>query len=119
MPTAGSETRRPATAVAPGERGAVPVAARVVAKTAAQAAREVLGPLPKDAVPSHATVAVHHDIARVRVHLELDHPSDIGARCAAVRRHVVERVGALVDTEVREVVVHVERLHPGRTQGRA
>ncbi|MEU0964139.1 hypothetical protein ABZ357_01380 [Streptomyces sp. NPDC005917] len=119
MTTASRETRRPPTAVAPGERGAIRIADRVVAKIAAQAAREVVGPLPKDAVPPHATVAVSHDTARVRVHLELGYPSDIGARCAAVRRHVVERVGALVDMEVREVVVHVERLHPAQTQGRA
>ncbi|MGW7420600.1 Asp23/Gls24 family envelope stress response protein [Streptomyces sp. NPDC054813] len=119
MTGASSETRRTATVVAPGERGAVRIADRVVAKIAGQAAREVLGPLPKDAVPPHATVAVHHGTARVRVHLELDYPSDIGARCAAVRRHVVERVGALVDMEVREVAVHVERLHPAKTQGRA
>ncbi|MFE3162397.1 hypothetical protein [Streptomyces sp. NPDC059224] len=119
MTTASSETRGPATVVPPGDRGAVRIADRVVAKIAAQAAREVLGPLPKDAVPPHATVVVHHGTARVRVHLELDYPSDIGARCAAVRRHVVERVGALVDMEVREVVVHVERLHPAQSPGRA
>ncbi|MFG3025765.1 Asp23/Gls24 family envelope stress response protein [Streptomyces sp. NPDC048254] len=118
MTTASSGTCGRPTAVAPGERGAVRIADRVVAKIAAQAAREVLGPLPKDAVAPHATVAVHHGTARVRVHLELDYPSDIGARCAAVRRHVVERVGALVDMEVREVAVYVERLHPAQTQGR-
>ncbi|MER6465366.1 Asp23/Gls24 family envelope stress response protein [Streptomyces sp. NPDC048409] len=119
MTGASSGTHRPATAVAPGERGAVRIADRVVAKIAAQAAREVLGPLPKDAVPPHATVVVHHGTARVRVHLELDYPSAIGARCAAVRRQVTERVGALVDMEVREVAVHVERLHPAQTPGRA
>ncbi|MER6532517.1 hypothetical protein ABT215_01590 [Streptomyces sp900105755] len=119
MTPASDEPRGAATAVAPGERGAVRIADRVVAKIAAQAAREALGPLPKDAVPPHATVVTHHGTARVRVHLELDYPSDIGARCAAVRRHVVERVGALVDMDVREVAVHVERLHPDRTQGRA
>ncbi|MEW2302504.1 hypothetical protein AB0958_21460 [Streptomyces sp. NPDC006655] len=43
----------------------------------------------------------------------------IGARCTAVRRHVVERVGALVDMAVREAAVHVVRPHPVQTQGRA
>ncbi|MGW3125460.1 Asp23/Gls24 family envelope stress response protein [Streptomyces sp. NPDC001123] len=119
MTSVSGETRGAPTAVAPGERGAIRIADRVVAKIAAQAAREALGPLPKDAVPPHATVVTHHDTARVRVHLELDYPSDIGARCAAVRRHVVERVGALVDMDVREVAVHVERLHLAQTQGRA
>ncbi|MGY4975600.1 hypothetical protein ACWCYL_00270 [Streptomyces sp. 900105755] len=119
MTPASGGTRGGPTAVAPGERGSVRIADRVVAKIAAQAAREALGPLPKDAVPPHATVVTHHDTARVRIHLELDYPSDIGARCAAVRRHVVERVRALVDMDVREVAVQIERLHPDRTQGRA
>lgn len=116
--------RGAATAVAPGARGATRIADRVVAKIAAQAAREAVGPLPKDAAPPHATVVVRPPAAesartqgtatasaRVRVHLELDYPTDIGARCAAVRRHVTERVGALVDMEVPEVAVEVERLH--------
>jgi uncharacterized alkaline shock family protein YloU len=117
-----TELRAPLTVVAPGERGATRIADRVVAKVAAQAAGEVLGKLPPDATRPHATVAVHHGTARVRVHLELDYPSDIGGRCGQVRRHVVERVGALVGMEVPEVVVHVERLHlvpaHGAAQGR-
>jgi len=114
--------RRPPTAVAPAERGATRIADRVVAKIAAQAAREVLVVLPADAVPPHATVVVHHETARIRVSVELDYPSDIGGQCSAVRRHVAERVGALAGMEVREVAVQVERLHlapaPGAAQGR-
>ncbi|MFD8004410.1 Asp23/Gls24 family envelope stress response protein [Streptomyces mirabilis] len=105
------DTRRPLTAVEAAERGATRIADRVVAKIAAQAAREALDPLPPDAVPPHATVVVHHESARVRLHLELGYPSDIGARCNAVRRHVAERVDALTGMEVPEVTVHVERLH--------
>jgi uncharacterized alkaline shock family protein YloU len=105
------DTRRPLTAVEAAERGATRIADRVVAKIAAQAAREALDPLPPDAVPPHATVVVHHEIARIRVHLELGYPSDIGGRCNAVRRHVAERVDALTGMEVPEVTVHVERLH--------
>ncbi|MCX4432893.1 hypothetical protein AB0E09_39760 [Streptomyces mirabilis] len=105
------DTRRPPTAVEAAERGATRIADRVVAKIAAQAAREALDPLPPDAVPPHATVVVHHQSARVRVHLELGYPSDIGARCKEVRRHVAERVDALTGMEVPEVTVHVERLH--------
>jgi uncharacterized alkaline shock family protein YloU len=105
------DTRRPPTAVEAAERGATRIADRVVAKIAAQAAREALGPLPPDAVPPHATVVVHHQSAHVRVHLELGYPSDIGARCKEVRRHVAERVDALTGMEVPEVTVHVERLH--------
>lgn len=105
------DTRRPPTAVEAAERGATRIADRVVAKIAAQAAREALDPLPPDAVSPHATVVVHHETARVRVHLELGYPSDIGARCNAVRRHVAERVDALTGMEVPEVTVHIERLH--------
>jgi uncharacterized alkaline shock family protein YloU len=105
--------------VGPGERGATRIADRVVAKIAAQAAREALGPLPPDAAPPHATVVVHPaGTARFRIHLELGYPTDIGARCAAVRRHVAERVGALVGTEVSEVAIQVDRLHPAPAYGR-
>ncbi len=116
------ERGRPLAVVAPGERGATRIADRVVAKIAAQAAREALGPLPQEAAPPHATVVVHHETVRVRVHLELDYPCDIGDRCFQVRRQVVQRVRALVGMEVPEVAVQVERLHPtrahGATQGR-
>ncbi len=113
--------------VPPGERGATRIADRVVAKIASQAAREAVGQLPKDAARPYADVVVRPqaaegrpvDAARVLVHLELDYPCDIGSRCAAVRRHVVKRVGAWVGMEVPEVAVHVERLHPARGQGAA
>ncbi|MDL5200761.1 hypothetical protein [Streptomyces sp. ALI-76-A] len=111
------ELRGPLAVVPPAERGATRIADRVVAKIAGQAAREALGELPPDAGPPHATVVVHHGTARLRVHLELDYPGDIGARCARVRRHVVERVGALVGIEVLEVAVQVERLHPAQAHG--
>ena len=65
----------------------------------------------------HATVIVHRDVARVRVSLELDYPSDIGGQCAAVRRQVAQRVEALTGMEVPEVAVLVERLHSTQTRG--
>ncbi|MEU9171355.1 hypothetical protein AB0D34_26735 [Streptomyces sp. NPDC048420] len=111
--------RRPltATAVPPGDRGATRIADRVVAKIAGQAAREVLGELPAEAEPPYATVVVHREVARIRMHLELGYPSDIGSRCRAVRHHVVERVVALVGMEVSEVALQVERLHPAQAHG--
>jgi uncharacterized alkaline shock family protein YloU len=121
---------RRAAAVPPGGRGATRIADRVVAKIAAQAAREAVGPLPPDAGRPHTTVVVRPhpggggpaDAAHIHVHLELDYPSDLGARCRAVRRHVTERVGALAGMTVPEVAVQVERLHlapaPGAAQGR-
>jgi uncharacterized alkaline shock family protein YloU len=120
--TGSGELRRPLTVVPPGERGATRITDRVVAKIASQAAGEAVGDLPAGAARPHATVVVHRETARVRVHLELGYPADIGARCARVRRHVGERVVALVGMEVSEVVVHVERLHltpaHGLAQGR-
>ncbi|MFJ4683599.1 Asp23/Gls24 family envelope stress response protein [Streptomyces sp. NPDC091377] len=107
--------------VPPAERGATRIADRVVAKIAAQAAREAVGRLPEAAGSPHATVVVRPhargaddapaEAAHIRLHLELDYPTDIGARCRAVRHHVAERVGGLVGMEVPEVAVEVERLH--------
>jgi len=128
------ELRRPTATVAPGERGATRIADRVVSKIAAQAARETLSDQSEDTSPPHATVVIrpHSRLrssggtpiaaAHVRIHIDLDYPCDIGARCADVRRHVTSRVGALVGMEVPEVAVHVERLHltpvHGVAQGR-
>ncbi|MFG3344615.1 Asp23/Gls24 family envelope stress response protein [Streptomyces sp. NPDC048018] len=96
-------------------RGATTIADRVVAKIAAQAAREALDALPKEGSAPHATVVVHRDVARVAVTLELDYPADIGRQCGAVRGRVRQRVETLVGIEVHEVSVHVERLHSVHT----
>ncbi|MFD9442999.1 hypothetical protein ACFWBR_33240 [Streptomyces sp. NPDC060006] len=93
------------------------MADRVVVKIAAQAAREALDTPPPDAAPPHATVVVHHGLARVRVTVELGYPGDIGARCGAVRRQVAQRVEALAGMKVPEVAVQVERLHSAQTRG--
>ncbi|MFF5962171.1 hypothetical protein ACFY64_00225 [Streptomyces collinus] len=120
--TAAGELDRPLAVVPPGERGGTRIADRVVTKIASQAAREAVGTLPPGAGRPSASVVVHHEVAHVRVHIELDYPCDIGARCRQVRHHVVERVGALVGMQVPEVVVQVERLHlvaaPGAVEGR-
>ncbi|KJY36929.1 hypothetical protein VR46_30390, partial [Streptomyces sp. NRRL S-444] len=126
--------------VPPADRGATRIADRVVAKIAAQAAREALaaqpaggaaqavglvGPVgsagPAGAGPAapHATVTVHHDIARVRVSLELDYPSDLAARCAAVRRRVVSRIEECAGMSVPEVDIDIEHLHSAHTPGSA
>lgn len=105
--------------VAPAWRGATRIADRVVAKIAARAAREALGTVPADGSPPHATVTVRHDVARVRISVELDYPSDIGAQCGAVRRRVAERVKALAGMEVPEVAVQVERLHSAQVRAAA
>ncbi|MFI8516251.1 Asp23/Gls24 family envelope stress response protein [Streptomyces sp. NPDC085481] len=96
-------------------RGATTVADRVVAKIAAQAAREALTAVPKGGSAPHASVVVHREAARVAVSLELGYPSDIGRQCGAVRGRVRHRVEELAGLEVHEVTVHVERLHSPHT----
>ncbi|MFD5412186.1 hypothetical protein ACFV4Q_16805 [Streptomyces nojiriensis] len=100
--------------VAAADRGSTLIADRVVAKIAAQAAREALS-APSGA-PPHATVTVHHDIARVRVSLELDYPSDLAAQCAAVRARVALRVEECAQMSVPEVDIDVEHLHSTHTR---
>ncbi|MEU9237052.1 hypothetical protein AB0D36_32215 [Streptomyces subrutilus] len=93
------------------------MADRVVAKIAAQAAREALAePLADRAAAPHATVTVHHDIARVRVSLELDYPSDLGAQCAAVRSQVALRIEECAAMSVPEVDIDIEHLHATHTR---
>lgn len=92
-----------------GERGATRIADRVVAKIAAQAAREALAAEP-GAAP-HATVTVHHDVARVRVSLELPYPGDLAAQCAAVRSQVARRIEEGAGMRVPEVDIDIEHLH--------
>ncbi|CAL9613605.1 hypothetical protein [Streptomyces sp. NPDC090994] len=117
--SAAAEPRAARDAVPPGERGATRITDRVVAKVAAQAAREAVGELPPDAARPHARVVVRHGAARVRVHLELDYPCDVGARCGRVRHRVAERVSTLTGMKVPEVTVRVERLHPAAEYGAA
>ncbi|MCB5181217.1 Asp23/Gls24 family envelope stress response protein [Streptomyces antimicrobicus] len=102
-----------------GERGATRIADRVVAKIAARAAQEALTGPPAGAAPPHAAVTVHHDIARVRISLELGYPTDIAAQCAAVRRQVADRVEECTDMAVPEVDIDVEHLHAGPGAGSA
>ncbi|MFK0047390.1 hypothetical protein ACIQU4_25390 [Streptomyces sp. NPDC090741] len=116
--------------VPPADRGATRIADRVVAKIAAQAAREALtaqpdGPPEADRAGSaggavagapHATVTVHHDIARVRVSLELEYPSDLAAQCAAVRHQVVRRIEECAAMSVPEVDIDIEHLHSAHTR---
>ncbi|MFF0475930.1 hypothetical protein [Streptomyces sp. NPDC004284] len=97
-------------------RGATTIADRVVAKVAAQAAREALDAVPEGGSKPHASVVVHREVARVSVSLDLDYPSDIGRQCGAVRSRVRTRVEHLVGLEVHEVTVHVEHLHSAHTR---
>lgn len=59
---------------------------------------------------------MHHDIARVRVSLELAYPSDLAAQCAAVRHQVVHRVEECAGMSVPEVDIDIEHLHSAHTR---
>ncbi|WP_406260595.1 Asp23/Gls24 family envelope stress response protein [Streptomyces chartreusis] len=133
----GEADRRPG--IPRGERGAITVADRVVAKVASQVAREALsrftesvGHVPPGRRTPRVTTSVRRAPerktaerdaesaagrqallfeARMRIAVELGYPSDIGAQCAAVRREVTERLRAWAGMEVSDLVVSVERLH--------
>ncbi|MEU8542724.1 hypothetical protein AB0C52_22550 [Streptomyces sp. NPDC048717] len=109
-----AQRRAGAARVPPAGRGATTIADRVVAKIAAQAAREAID-VPEWGQPPHASVVVHGDTARVSVSLELGYPGDVGRQCGAVRGRVRTRVETLAGMRVHEVAVHVERLHSVRT----
>ncbi|WP_435859648.1 Asp23/Gls24 family envelope stress response protein [Streptomyces narbonensis] len=133
--------RRPA--VPRRERGATSVADRVVAKIAAQVAREALsrfsestGHVPPGHRTPHVTAVVRGapersssekaggpagsrrmvGQARLSIAVELGYPSDIGAQCAAVRREVTDRVTEWAGVEVSDLVVAVERLHSAHSR---
>ncbi|MEV7797230.1 Asp23/Gls24 family envelope stress response protein [Streptomyces sp. NPDC087512] len=134
--------RRPG--VPRGERGAITVADRVVAKIAAHVAREALsrftesaGHVPPGRRTPHVTTSVRwaperntagRDAesaagrqaalgeARMRITVELGYPSDIAAQCAAVRREVTERLRTWAGMDVSDLAVSVERLHSVHTR---
>lgn len=112
-------TRATPPLVPPADRGATRIADRVVAKIAAQAAREALTERPERAAAPHTTVTVHHDIARVRVSLELAYPSDLGAQCAAVRALVVRHIEEYAQMSVPEVDIDIEHLHSAHPRSAA
>jgi uncharacterized alkaline shock family protein YloU len=133
----GEADRRPG--IPRGERGAIAVADRVVAKIASHVAREALsrftesvGHVPPGRRTPHVTTSVRRaperntagrdaesaagrqaviGEARMRITVELGYPSDLGAQCAAVRREVTERLRTWAGMDVSDLVVSVERLH--------
>ncbi|SDM76709.1 hypothetical protein SAMN04487981_102514 [Streptomyces sp. cf386] len=138
----GEADRRPG--IPRGERGAITVADRVVAKIASQVARDALSRFTESAghvPPGRRTPRVTTSVqraperntagrddesaagrqallfeARMRITVELGYPSDIGAQCAAVRREVTERLRTWTGMEVSDLVVSVERLHSVHTR---
>jgi uncharacterized alkaline shock family protein YloU len=133
----GEADRRPG--IPRGERGAIVVADRVVAKIASQVAGEVLSRFTESVghvPPGRRTPRVNTSVrraperntagggdesaagqqtvvgeVRMRITVELGYPSDIGAQCAAVRREVTERLRTWAGMDVSDLVVSVERLH--------
>lgn len=126
----------PVVPVPAAERGALRIAERVVAKLAAEAAREAVAAASKAPPPvprrrgggTHATAVVRRQPAdddagvgqaSIQVAVELRYPSDIGAQCGAVRRHVTLRLRELAGMDTSHVAVAVERLHAVDGDGRA
>ena len=127
-----------------GERGAITIADRVVAKIASRVAREALsrftesvGHVPPGRRTPRVTTSVRRaperqsagrdgesaagrqaaiGEARLRIAVELGYPSDIGAQCAAVRREVTEKLRTWAGMEVSDLAVSVERLHSVHTR---
>ncbi|EKX64298.1 Asp23/Gls24 family envelope stress response protein [Streptomyces ipomoeae] len=138
----GEADRRPG--IASGQRGAIAVADRVVAKIASHVAREALSRFPESVghvPPGGRTPRVTTSVrraperqtagrdgesaagrqaalgeARLRITVELGYPSDIGAQCAAVRREVTDRLRTWAGMEVSDLAVSVERLHSAHTR---
>ncbi|MFD5132290.1 Asp23/Gls24 family envelope stress response protein [Streptomyces olindensis] len=138
----GEANRRPG--IPRGERGAITIADRVVAKIASHVAREALSRFTDsvDHVPPgrrmpRVTTSVRRaperqaagrdgesaagrqaalGEARLRITVELGYPSDIGAQCAAVRREVTDRLRTWAGMEVSDLAVSVERLHSAHTR---
>lgn len=115
--------------VPPAERGATRIAERVVAKLAAQAAREALretaahpaaAPAPRAGGSRYPEAHVSlrgsatpgsGEVADIRVGVELDYPTDIGARCRAVRNRVEARVRDLAGMQTPGIEVDVVGLY--------
>ncbi|MGX1887842.1 Asp23/Gls24 family envelope stress response protein [Streptomyces sp. NPDC055287] len=133
----GEADRRPG--IPRGERGAITVADRVVAKIASRVAREALSRftesadrVPPDRRTPRVTTSVRRPPerkkaeragepvgrrsavlgeARIRIAVDLGYPSDIAAQCAALRREITERLRAQAGMNVSDLVVSVDRLH--------
>ncbi|GKQ36768.1 Asp23/Gls24 family envelope stress response protein [Streptomyces sp. A012304] len=138
----GEADRRPG--MPRGERGAITIADRVVAKIASHVAREALSRFTESVghvPPGRRTPRVDTSVrraperdtagrdagsdggrqaalgeARLHITVDLGYPSDIGAQCAAVRQEVVERLRTWAGMEVSDLAVSVERLHSVHTR---
>jgi len=99
----------------PAERGATVILDKVVARIAARAARAAqsrrAGPPPglsTSAAPS-ASAATHTGAVRLRLTLDLPHPTDIPRVCERIQHDVAERVAQLTGLHVGEVTLSVRR----------
>ena len=109
---------------APGERGSISLADRVLERIAARAATEALA----DQLPQHGADPDRIDSPRakalqgrhgvsIRVGLDLPYPLDIAAVTRAVHRRVTERVVQLAGSEDPKIALVVERLVPAGPSG--
>ncbi|MFC1407108.1 MULTISPECIES: hypothetical protein [Streptacidiphilus] len=110
---------------APGERGSIRLADRVLERIAARAAAEALADqLPDDGAdpdridsPRAKASQGRHGVS-IRVGLDLPYPLDLAAVTRAVHHRVTERVVQLAGSEDPRVALVVERLVPAAPSGR-
>jgi uncharacterized alkaline shock family protein YloU len=106
---------------APGERGSIRLADRVLARIAARAATEALADHVTDPGrigSPRATASQGRRGVSIRVGIDLPYPLDIAAVTRAVHRRVTERVVQLAGSEDPKIALVVERLVPAAPSGR-
>ena len=106
---------------APGERGSIRLADRVLARIAARAAAEALADQltePGRIDSPRATASQGRSGVTITVGLDLPYPLDIAAVTRAVHRQVTERVVQLAGSEDPMIDLVVERLVPAAPGGR-
>ncbi|MFG2887931.1 hypothetical protein [Streptomyces sp. NPDC048248] len=97
-------------------RGAILIPDTVVARIAAQAAREALirqagrSPARLGLGPAQSTATVHDGSARLKISLDLPYPVDIARTCGEIRRYIADRVSHLTGMRIDDITVSVQRL---------
>lgn len=118
----GGTSRETPSLPAPALRGATLIPGTVVARIAAQAAREALSHQGGGEPPARfglgtprSTAAVHDGSARLGISLDLPYPIDIARACGEIRHYIAERVAHLTGMRIDDITVSVQRLVPGES----
>lgn len=108
------------------ERGRTSLSDKVIEKTAAAAALEVAGvhgssrglaaAVLHTAPAVGAQVTVDGHLAQLRLQVEVDYPTSLRTVTRELRRHIIDRVGALCEITVTDVDVRVMALRQRTTE---